>query len=217
MKVLTVEKDDLEFQLRQKESDLVRLKSQSEILFVDEKSSTNVVNERVIELNKLLVDAQKKTLDAKAFALAVQAAVKKGEDLQQFALQLSENVGEELLKNQMGVGTQDSWTIARIQEQLIEDKAELTNKLSVYGANHPFVQEIQKRIQSTENWLKERNRTLANGVNQLGNADFGPRLVQMALHRYNLAYTHEYEIYNQFVKEKKAAMGLNQQMAQIEI
>ena len=106
--LLTKEKGDLERKLADKEDELLALKRSSGVLLQGNDKNTNVVIERTIKLNDALVEAQKKTLEARAFLNALGEALRTGSDIAQFVQQAAGDVSRELLLNSMGIGSTDN-------------------------------------------------------------------------------------------------------------
>ena len=217
LEVLTTEKNSQEKNIRKKEALLLLKKGQSQVLLGTGDSQVNVVNDRVVELNHSFVEAQKKHLDAKSFLLSIETAIRNGDDIQQFAMQASQEVGSELLKRRMGVGSQDSWIMAQTQKLLLEDKTELQNKLNSLGPKNPIIIRLEQNIRARENWIRSQTTALGNGQTNLNNANLSQQLLKMARHRFLLASSHLKEIELQFQKEKQQALGLNQSLAELQI
>jgi capsular exopolysaccharide synthesis family protein len=216
LELLTVEKRNLEKQIREKETQHLSLRGQTDVLFGEGDKNINMVNDRVVALNKAWVDAKQKSLDAFTFMNSVHRAIENGENIQEYAMQTSSNIGEEMLKRKLGVDNNDSWSIAQAQQQLLKDRADLENKRTKYGERHPAIQELIQKIQVTETWLTNRHSANSAAVT-LSNVELAPQLMEMAQHKYQNCYAHEQAIYQQFFQEKQRAMNLNQQLAQLEI
>ena len=215
--LLTQEKGELEQKLFDKEHELLSLKQSSGVLLQGNDKNTNVTIERTVKLNEALVEAQKKTLEARAFASSLAQALQNGSDVAQFVQQAAGNVSSDLLLKMMGISSGDNYTLARFEEQLVTDRAELTKRQLTYGPNHPQVRQLQERIQSTERWLTERPMVTAAAMQELRERELGPRLGQMAQQRLNQATAHESALRAEFEREKSLAMAMNNDMAKMEI
>ena len=213
---LTKEKGELEQKLHDKERELLSLKRSSGVLLQGGDKNTNVVIERTVKLNEALVEAQKKTLEARAYQSSLAQALQNGSDISQF-MQQAGSVSSDLLLKTMGISSGDSYTIARFEEQLVTDRAELLKRQQTYGPNHPLVRQLQDRIQSTERWQAERPMVTAASMKELRDRELGPRLWQMAQQRLQQAAAHEAALRAEFEQERALAMDMNNDMAKMEI
>ncbi|MBC8117481.1 MAG: hypothetical protein H7062_24040, partial [Candidatus Saccharimonas sp.] len=214
---LTQEKGELEQKLFDKENELLSLKQSSGVLLLGNDKNTNVIIERTVKLNEALVEAQKRTLEARAFLSSLAEALRSGSDIAQFVQQAAGNVSSDLLLKMMGISSGDNYTLARFEEQLVTDRAELTKRQLTYGPNHPLVRTLEDRIQSTQHWLTERPKVTAAAMQELRERELGPRLWQMAQQRLHQAAAHEAGLRSDFEQEKSLAMGMNNDMAKMEI
>ena len=212
LSLLSDEKLNLEDQILVKEQELLNLQNDSAILSSGDQS-VNVVVDRVVQLNNALVAAQQETLEARANYISVQEAIRKGEDLQQFAMTIMEPVAREMLGRRNG----QDYAVGRIQEQLLDDKADLSNKLSVYGDAHPVVQELARRIQVAEQWLYNRQAMIVQEMRELQTRELAPMLLEVARQTVRKAEAHEASLREEFEIERQTALQLNSHVARIEL
>ena len=215
--LLTKEKGELERKLADKEGELLLLKASSGVLLQGNDKNTNVVIERTVKLNDALVEAQKKTLEARAFLNSLGEALRNGSDIAQFVQQAAGDVSRELLLNSMGIGSSDTYSRARFEEQLLTDRAELKKRQQTYGKNHPQILQLENRIRTTEQWIAERSQVMAASMKDLRDRELGPRLWQMAQQKLAQAAAHEAAIRTEFDRERGMAMSMNNDMAKMEI
>ncbi|QDU40080.1 Tyrosine-protein kinase YwqD [Maioricimonas rarisocia] len=216
--ILSQRKDALERDLKAREAELIEMKSRSQLLFAsDEDRMISVLNQRVIKLNESLVKAQHEAIDARSFLLAIEEAIRQGEDIQQFASRMSEGLATELLKRHAGIASGDVYTQSRMQQELLSAQTELRNKLSFYGPKHPEILELQDKIRITQQYLTDQPRMTSESVKRASTEDLGPRLLQMARHRYLMAANQEQQLLAEFERERDNALQLNQQLAEIQI
>ena len=217
LSLLSLERTKIEQQIAQKQDELLRLRAESDSLLGTGDNVMSVVNERVIELNRMLAAAQKETIESHSYYTAVDNAIRNGEDLQQFITQANSSLAGELMKIGIGVDSRDSQVHARLQQQLIDDQAKLQDKLNnKLGPNHPEVQQLQHRIATTQLWLKNRVNETLEGSSRI-NQELGPRLLQMARQRYQHALLSEREIYQRFEQEKHLATSMNQRLVLVQL
>jgi succinoglycan biosynthesis transport protein ExoP len=214
--ILTREKLRLEGDIHVAETELLRMRSESQLLFDSGSKSTNVVTDQVLKFNEALVEAQKVLLDSRAYYLAVVTAIERGEDIQQLAAKVNEGFATELLKKNMGVDPADGYTFSRIQQQLMADESELQKKLETLGERHPRIQELRSRIFQANKWVTERPRQVADAIKLISDQELRPRLLEMANQRYQMASQHERELRAEYERLRQIALGLNQQLAEVE-
>ncbi|MCA9068791.1 MAG: polysaccharide biosynthesis tyrosine autokinase [Planctomycetaceae bacterium] len=217
LKVLTTEKSSLEKKLADTEARLIHLKSESGHLIGSGEKSLNVTAERIAELNAGLVTAQKEALNAKTTYDTVSAALERGEDIGQFLIEIMGTLNGEMLREELGLGTKDQWATQQAIQQLLKDKSTLDNKLNTLGEAHPEILRLRQRIQATQTFLKDRREVSAQQIQLVRQRELGPRLLEIVRQRYLQAKSREQSLREQFEREQKIALGLNSQMAQIEI
>lgn len=215
--VLTQEKADLEKLLTSKEQELLRLRGKSELVFGDGPQAVNVVVARVTQLNDLLIQAQRKSFEARSALVAIEQAIERGDDLQQFALQELDFVGREMLMKEMGFAQTDAFTLIRFQEQILTDRSLLQSKLETHGPNHPVIKQLNERIAAAEEMLAAREKSATENLKRVQQNELGPKLAQIARHKLQQAEAQETSTREQFEAEKRTALQLNGRLAQMEI
>ncbi len=217
LNVLTTEKSELEKKLRTKELDLLELRDQFEDIIGPDGKSLRVIAFRVSELNKSLVESAKRSVAARSFLKSILKADQNGEDIHQLALQTIQGLGSDLLRADLGLGTQDIYTITRIEQQLNQDRAKLNSELTKFRENHPNIISLQGRIRQSEYWLTIHRQQENQKLREIRKSELKPRLIQMARQRVMYAAEHEHEIRQQFENEKRLALSLNKQNAKVDI
>lgn len=214
--ILTTEKSTLEDELRRRQEELISLRSESQVLFGSQDQEVNILNEQVIALNSLLIDAQEATIDARTFWMALDQAQSSGQDIQQFAFQINPELATELLKKQAGVSPHDGYALARMQQDMLTYQSEL-NALQGqgYGPNHPRVQEVRDSISVLRDWLSNMPQQMNDSIDELNRSSLGPRLMEMARQQYELAWQHENEIRQQYELVREEAAGMNSEITEI--
>ncbi len=216
--ILTKENAEIEEQLRAKQAELISLRSRAgDGVICDGDNGINVVVRRAISLNESLIAAHEKRLEAQSRLGAIRAAIHNGEDLQQHALAMIDSVGREVILQRLGLSSADTNTISRVNQQLLEDRAELRSKLQIYGAAHRQVQEIQERIQELEQFLRNRHHLENTQLREIDNQELAAMLLQMASQQLEQAVAHEKSVFASYEQEKNMAIGLDHTMAQLEI
>ena len=66
-------------------------------------------------------------------------------------MQVADAVGREFLLKQLGLGSQDAYTVSRVESQIGDDLAELQTLQQIYGRNHPEIVELNAASTSGKN------------------------------------------------------------------
>lgn len=218
LEVLSQEKTQLEEQLRQKENEVLHARrSAGELVIRDADSGLNVVVERALNLNQRLVEAQNQRLEAQANLVAIESAVRRGEDLQQYVTKTLDLVGREFMLQELGLSQTDAYSLARIQEQLVQDHAAYKTARQFYGPNHPKIHDLQQRIATAEEFLSGRQKLLDGELRAVRDRELGPLLLRVARQKLQVAQQHEQAIRASFEEEKRRAMNLDGNMARLEV
>ena len=80
-------------------------------------------------LNELLIAAHEKRLEAQSRAAAIKAVLQNGENVRPCALAMIDSAAREVLLQQLKAATSDPSTIARTNQQLLENRAKLQAEL----------------------------------------------------------------------------------------
>jgi len=218
LEVLTREKAELEEKMNAKDLELWRARRESEVFISgDAAKAVNVVVARVEALNQELVQAQKKRLEVESSLMALEAAIRNGEDLLQYAVTTTESVGREFLMKKLGISNQDAYILAHASQRLLQDQAELNSLLEYYGEEHPKVQQLRERVRVASDFLNNRQDVISHQLRKVQDGELGPMLLQMVRQKYVEACTHEQRLLENFEREKQQAVALNGRMAWIEM
>lgn len=215
--VLKKERSDRKAMLEQRQDEKLQLISASPVLLGSGESMTNILKESVVNLNSDLMQAQGRRLAAHSQLQAVQKALQTGGDIQQLALKMSETIGTELLKKNIGVGSFDTFTMARLQEDILEDYAELQELEEYYGSKNPRIRDLKKRIELKERQLRAQPQLAKEAASQMANDELGPRLLSMAQQEYELAVANEQALQRRYEEEGQKAASYNEQLERINI
>jgi polysaccharide biosynthesis transport protein len=214
--ILTREKVDLERALLEKEAELMRLRSESEIVISGD-SQINEITLRYHDLATAHSDAQSRTINAKSRLAAMRQAIQNGEGIQQYLTQSDQALAHDILMKTMGLETRQEWSVNEHQRQLLQDKSLLQEKQVIYGPKHPVITQLQDRIATTQRWLSDRSYLIAKSARTLRDQELQPRLVEMAVQQVAQSLEHERALRRQVDEIKPEAISLNNQIAKIEI
>lgn len=218
--ILTREKAQLDEKLARKEAELLHVRQQVVDLGIsDNNQVVHPVVQRAVDLNSELSKVQTQRLGLEVSLRQIEAAVLSGADVQQHLLSLSELVGQDMLRYQLGMNTQDAMLQAQLQKSLVEDQAALQSLVEEhgYGLAHPEVLALQQKIHQTQQFLQNYPVILQARTQQLRDGQLGPTVLAMV--RQKLAETRNLEIAlgQQFQAAQAEAIRLSGQMAQVDI
>ncbi|MBX3444499.1 MAG: polysaccharide biosynthesis tyrosine autokinase [Planctomyces sp.] len=216
LKMLQKERKQIEQELQRKHERQIRLTRESQVLFGSEEKVVNVLNEGIIRLNQDRIEARKETIDARSLLLALQSAVRNREDVQAFALKLNESLATELFKKSSGLAHNDSLTVSRLEQMLVDDRATLQNKLGRLGEKHPEIVAMKDRIRNTQAYLATRQAVVSESADQQNRDVLGPRLLEIARHRAAMAQSREQELDAEFEAKRELALSTNAQVAEVQ-
>lgn len=175
------------------------------------------VVERALRLNKSLLETQDQRLKLEASLAAIRTAMASGSDLRQHLLTLEPMVGQQMMLAAMGFDTAGVQMMSRVEQQLVDDRAELNTLTQHYGPNHPKVRDVSDRIGAAQQYLRDYQGKVAQRVNDLHGAQLGQMLIGMV--REGLAKTMQLE--NRLTAEYNAAeqqaIALHGQMAELAV
>lgn len=214
--VLTTEKERLEQQIRAKETELVQTQQRFATLRIDPTSKvTHPFLERVQRLNDALVEAQTTRVGLQATLATLQGAVQRGEDLQEHMLSVENVVGREYLLTALGISAADTGAQARLEQDLLDSRAELQTLSRAYGPNHPEIIELQARIRSAEEYLAGYPQRVRRKLAEMQATQLGPLLLRMVRQRLAQSIEHEGELRKAFEQANAEAVSWNGRLAWI--
>lgn len=215
--LLRRERADQALALQNKQEEQLQLIASSPVLIGSGENMTNVLKETVISLNAELVGAQKRRVNAESQFKAVEHAMATGGDIQQLALQMSEAIGTELLKKNIGVSSFDGITMARLQDDIYDHYADLQEMEDYYGPEHHKVRGLKKKIELKELLFREQPRMTMEAASQMANEELGPRLLSMARQELKLAAENERALRVEYDQVSQQAASFNEQLAHIQM
>jgi uncharacterized protein involved in exopolysaccharide biosynthesis len=212
------EKVALEKQIQTKQCELVAARKNAEELEIrDGEKGTSVVIKSAITRNEAWNEAHKERLDAQARLVAIEAAVRNGEDLVEFALTAADKMGGEWFLQRLGLNLPDPNAASHIRRQLTEDQAKLQSVLQVYGNAHHKVREIQERIQASGYLLQNQHRMNRAQLHQISNDELAGLLLETARQQFKQAAARENLALSSYEEAKHAAVALDGARAQLDM
>jgi uncharacterized protein involved in exopolysaccharide biosynthesis len=217
LKKLTEAKEENILKLEEKDTEYLELRRQFGGFSDGEGRQVNVVGARVVELNKVLVETQRATLEAWSFQQSVKSALARGEDLQQLSMQAEPTLGQAMLIKMMGLDSEAARIVANANEDLNQKKSEFSNRRAVLGDNHPEIRERYEEITTQAQFINSYFEQSKNSFSQLTSKELGPQLNAIADQRLAYAWSRQQLLQTQFDNEMQSALGQNDLMLKIEL
>ncbi len=209
LQVFTKEKTQLEQRLVEKQQEVLTARQRFGDLGI--RAESNVVHplvQRVIELNEALIKSQQRRLEEQSTLSSIQAAVRNGEDLQQYFLAMEGSVGRELVLAGLGINNQDASMQTTLEKTLLEDQADLQTIQEYYGPAHPKVMQLHQRINMNRAYLANYQTRVNERLAQVRDKQLGPLLLQMERQRLDEAWQHEASLRLSFEQARREAVAL---------
>jgi len=193
--LLDEERRKIEEQLLHEQSELLVVKHRVRDLGLREGSTvTHPAVQRVVRLNESLVDVQNTRLELKATLAALQAAVKRGEDLRHHLVAVEPTVGRELMMGTLGLNPQLIEAVGNTERKLTEDKAKLQTWLEQLGPQHPEVIRLTRTVENEEDFLANYHRSIRHRLADAQNTELGRMLLSIVGRKLLEAEAHEGEL-----------------------
>ena len=209
--------EELTDQLRQKTQERLQLKASAPDL-VDggtDTGSLNVAVEQVRFLTGELSKAREETANARSMHNSIQFAVSQNEDILQYALKSVDAVGRQLIEQSLGLGTQDAMVVARVNQDLLDLHAQLTDAQTRYGTSHPYLKSLTEKIRVKERYLQELPLVQRRNLQQMAREHLAPQLLTMAEQRKRTSEQHELELRERLLDEQSRATALSQTLTRL--
>ncbi len=215
--LLTREKTELQSELKVKEDELLDLKRRMDDVVVREgEKDVSLTARRLLSLSDQALKARSVRFTAESQWVAIDAAVRNGQDLQPHIGALMESVGQDVLRKQLGIGAADASTVARIVNQRLEDQTKLQSLQQCYGPAHSHMRELVERIRTAEEFLRSPQ---SNGIGLPGmnNPELATVLQSLAQQRYRAAVEREKLETASYEQEKVSARNLQGEISHLEV
>ena len=110
---------------RESQERLLEIKRRAGIVIREGAEIVHPVVQRVIELNKTLVEVQQDRLQLEASLAAIHAAIRNGGDLREHLVAVDPTVGRELIMTALGINPQFAEVAGQVERELLDDHAKL--------------------------------------------------------------------------------------------
>ncbi|HEV3257725.1 MAG TPA: hypothetical protein VG013_12645, partial [Gemmataceae bacterium] len=213
LQILTQQRDELDRQLRDKETQLLALQQKEGVLTLED-DKNNVAMARVLAVNNSFTQAQVHRLEIEARYQSLEAAIARGESVEGFLLRYLDRLGTDTVSQNLGLKQaseaaqfqQDS-----VRREIVRDQLELQRLTSMYGPQHPKVKVLQEQIRLIEPFTNPERMTPERKT-QSGR-ELQALALQLLQDDIKEAKTLEVELQQQCNIEKEAALKLNSRLA----
>ena len=219
LKTLQTRLDSIEVELQELAEQRLALKASAPEL-VDtgdrQNNSLNVISKNIELLTSDYSGARKITEQARTTAAELQRAIAGGEDILQFAIETLDTAGRQLIEQSMGLGSQDSYHVQRIMQEILNLQAELNEARLKYGSRNPKIRSIQAEITVKEQYLQQFPESQRQKTEELTRTVLAPRLVQYIGQQVQKYEQNEQSILERLNAEQGKAQRISQTLTRID-
>jgi capsular exopolysaccharide synthesis family protein len=165
--------------------------------------------------NEKLIETQEELRGLEGTLSAVQAAVARGEDLQQVMLDVEAVVGKEMLLAALGFNSSDASNLATLERDLIDARARLRKLDPHFGPKHPDWQFTLDRIREYESYLSSHRQKVDERLAEIQHK-LGPMLTDMLRQKLDMTRSREAALRAQFDQARSRAVRLTSRLAEID-
>jgi capsular exopolysaccharide synthesis family protein len=173
--------------------------------------------QRVVYFNDALIGVQKDRMELQAAMANIQAALAAGQGLGQQVLTFGDSLGREMLANILGFSAADNNVQASLQQNLVNDQANLTMLRQHLGPAHPNLITLQERIRLEEDCLRTNQERVCRRAAEMDTTRLGPWMVQTLQQRLRQFQDKEALLKQQFEQARAEAKSVGGQLAQVEV
>ena len=217
VELLTTERRETEKLLKEKQTELLAIKTQAGVVVREGADVVHPLVQRVIELNKTLVDVQKNRLQLDATLNAIQTAIRERRDLREHLTAVEPAVGQEMLMSALGLNPQFAEIAGQVERQLLADHAKLETLRRHYGPTHHEILQLEQTIRNSETYLSQYQANVSNRLNQTNQHQLGPMLQSFVEEKLATTAAHEQKLMAQYRQAEREAIALNDCMAELQM
>ncbi len=204
--VLTTERTKLEMSLNGKQHELQKFRQKvGHIAVSSDAGVVEPIVKRAIFLNDNLMEAQQKRLELQASLASIEAALKNGEDVQQYLASVEEVVGRQMMLASLGLSKQDLDLLSQREKQLLDVQTELKRQSRFLGPNHEEILSLQEEAASIASYLQAYRSNVGHRFDAVGNAELGPVVKRMLKQSVAHAVHKEEQILASFAEARSEA------------
>lgn len=214
--ILRQERQEVETMLHTKEQELISAKRRfGDIGLRDDAQTLHPLVQRVVSINQSLIEVQQNRLKLQATLASVQAALAEGSDLKQHLFAIEPVVGRETVLAALGLSEQDGETVARLEQKMVEDQAELDSLQSHLGARHPHVLQLVDSLRQTRDYLTNYQQSVNRRAERLHSPQFGRTLVTLISQELQKVAAQEESLKSQYQRCQTEAVQLQGRFEEI--
>jgi polysaccharide biosynthesis transport protein len=217
-KVLTQERNETAEQLTKKQNELLEARRHfADMGFRSDARTLHPTLQRAVFFNESLINAQKQRVECQATLAALETAIRNREDLGQYMATVANTVGQEVLLNSLGLGNRDAYAQNNIEQNMLNDMAQLNTLQQNLGPAHPEVVSMRERIRLSDEYLRSLPERLQQRLSGGQGGQFGPWLVQIVRQKLDELTQKEQILQEKFELARAEAIDVTGQLGQIEI
>lgn len=215
--ILQQEHRNVEQQLMTKERELLNAKRQFGDLGLRDAANKSMhpLVQRVVRMNEAMLEVQQTRLQLQASQAAIQGAAREGRDLRQQLFALEPLVGKEVVLAALGLSDNDSQTVAKLEQKLIDQQAELDTLTTHYGAQHPKVLQLSDAIQQSQVYLANYQRAVDQRSARLESPHLRRMLQDLVDQELQKAWSQEQELRRQYDQAQAEAVQMQGRLEEI--
>jgi len=216
--MLNQEREGVERQLTEKQQHLLDVKRDVRDLGIRESADVvHPVVQRVVGLNNLIVEAEQERLTLLASLASLEAAVKRKEDLRHYVGAVEPLVGQDLMKQVLGVDAELQKSAGEVERRLIDDLARLDVWSVHLGPGHPERARLERSIHHARAFLENYRDRARRTLDETDNRQLATMLLAMMRRRLATAETQQMELRRQYERAENEAVSMNGRIAELQI
>lgn len=216
VQILHSERESVEARLTEKERELLAAKKRfGDLGLRDTSKSLHPLVQRVIRINESLIEVQQNRLKLQASYAAIQDSGNEQTDLRQHLMALEPVIGREAVLSALGLSEQDSQTVARLEQKLIDEQNELSSLEPHYGRRHPKVTHLATSVHQTRVYLANYQEAVEQRSSRLQSPQMRTMLTNLVAQELRKAWSQEEELKRQYELAQADAVQLRGQFEEI--
>lgn len=217
IQVLSKERLSLAQQIAAKQQELLQAQQALGAMGIpDDSRILHPVVQRAISINDKLIEARSQRVQLEAIQAALQAAMRKGENLQEYLLAVQNVVGEQILLSMLGFNGNDTESQSQLERDLFDCRTQLQSLGEHLGAANPRVVELQTKIRTMEQYQRAYQDRIRQRFAQLQDRELGPLMLQMLQQRLAQGLQLEAFLTHEFELAQADAINLNGRMVTLD-
>ena len=213
LQILTQQKDELDRQLQDKESQLLALQEKEGFITLED-DKYNVVMTRLMAVNDALTQARVRRLEAEARFQSLQAAIAHGESVDGFLFRYLERLGADTVSSGLGIKPNSEasrFLQDNLRREIVHDQLELDRLTAIYGPNYPKVRMLREQIRLIQPFTHPQKQTPEEKAQN--EKDLQALAQDVLQNDIKEAKTLESDLQRQFEAEKEVALQFNARRA----